>query len=176
MNDIIKDRRNPTLKESLKEFSRPSLERWIESDLEKIEENYKGDYDFILPVRDELIRIEVKASRAVDANSSKPLYEKALYFNSEQPFWMNFQQIKPAHCDVFVWIAVWRDVIKYWVLSSDEVKNNRFYSKGQHRGNVGEGQLHLREDNIADFSIYEMNSIKLGEAIIKAYERQKIHQ
>ena len=64
---------------------------------------------------------------------------------------MNFQQIKPACCDVFVWIAVWRDVIRYWVLSSDEVKSNRYYSSGQHRGNVGEGQLWLKDTNIDDF-------------------------
>jgi len=85
---------------------------------------------------------------------------------------MNFQQIKPAHCDVFVWIAVWRDVIKYWVLSSDEVKQNKYYSKGQHRGNVGEGQLHLKEDNIHEFERYEVKPDKLKDAIVVSYQRQ----
>lgn len=37
---------------------------------------------------------------------------------------MNFQQVKPRCCDVFVWIAVWRDVIRYWVLSSNEVETS----------------------------------------------------
>jgi hypothetical protein len=139
----------------------------------KIEENYKGDYDFILPNKNKLIRIEVKASRAVDGASSEPLYVKALSYESKQSFWMNFQQIKPAHCDVFVWVAVWRDVIKYWVLSSKEVQKNKFYSKGQHRGNIGEGQLHIKEDNIKDFQLYEVKSNELKGAIIRAYERQK---
>ncbi len=85
---------------------------------------------------------------------------------------MNFQQIKPAHCDVFVWVAVWRDVIKYWVLASKEVEKNKFYSKGQHRGNVGEGQLHLRDDNIAEFQVYEVKPNELKAAITRAYERQ----
>ena len=85
---------------------------------------------------------------------------------------MNFQQIKPAHCDVFVWIAVWRDVIKYWVLSSDEVKQNKYYSKGQHRGNVGEGQLHLKDDNIHEFERFEVKPDKLKEAVVEAYQRQ----
>jgi hypothetical protein len=138
----------------------------------KLEENYKGDYDFILPYNNETIKIEVKASRAVDAKSSEPLYVKALSYDSKTPFWMNFQQIKPAHCDVFVWTAVWRDTIKYWVLSSNEVKDNKYYSKGQHRGNVGEGQLHLRDENIKDFEIYEVKSNGLKEAIIEAYKRQ----
>ena len=152
------------LKELVPELLKPT---------KKLEENYKGDYDLILPRNDEVIKIEVKASRAVDGKSAEPLYVKALSYESKSPFWMNFQQIKPAHCDVFVWTAVWRDVIKYWVLSSDEVKKNKYYSKGQHRGNVGEGQLHIKDDNIKDFQVYEVKSNELKEAIIRAYERQR---
>ena len=85
---------------------------------------------------------------------------------------MNFQQIKPACCDVFVWIAVWRDKIKYWVQSSYEVQNNQHYSKGQHRGNIGEGQLHLRQDNIRDFDPFEIPSNRLREAIVAAHARE----
>ncbi len=138
-----------------------------------VDPNYSGDYDFILKDDEKMIRIEVKASRAVDGKSDEPLYVKALSFESKQSFWMNFQQIKPAHCDVFVWVAVWRDIIKYWVLSSNEVLNNKYYSKGQHRGNVGEGQLHLKEDNIKEFQIYEIKPNELKEAIERAFERQK---
>ena len=86
---------------------------------------------------------------------------------------MNFQQVKPACCDVFVWIGVWRDVIRYWVLTSKEMESNRYYSTGQHRGNTGEGQLHLKDDNIAEFTKYDARSNRLGYAIRKAYERQK---
>jgi hypothetical protein len=86
---------------------------------------------------------------------------------------MNFQQVKPACFDVFVWIGVWRDVIRYWVLASKEMEANRFYSAGQHRGNTGEGQLHLKDDNIAEFSQYEARSNQLAEAIRKANERQR---
>ena len=42
------------------------------------------------------------------------------------------------------------------MLSSEEVENNRYYSSGQHRGNVGEGQLWLKDTNIADFDEYEV--------------------
>jgi hypothetical protein len=135
----------------------------------KLDPNYSGQYDFLLDGR---IRIEVKASRAVDAGMEAPLYVKALASDSAKPFWMNFQQIKPACCDVFVWIAVWRDVIKYWVLSSREVESNPHYSKGQHRGNVGEGQLHVRQDNIRAFDGFQVQSNKLAEAIREAYKRQ----
>ena len=139
----------------------------------KLDPDYGGDYDFILPIKGGGIRIEVKASRAVRADVAEALYVKALAYASKHPFWMNFQQIKPAHCDVFVWVAVWRDVIKYWVLSSNEVLNHESYSKGQHRGNVGEGQLHLRHDNIAKFEKYEVKPNELKESIMRAFERQR---
>ena len=84
---------------------------------------------------------------------------------------MNFQQIKPKCSDVFIWIGVWRDIIKYWVISSKEVENNKFYSKGQHRGNVGEGQLHLKSDNISSFSRYLSKSDELKRNILEAYQR-----
>lgn len=132
------------LNEVVPELNRPSA---------KYDPNYSGQYDFWYNG----IRIEVKASRAVKRKSGDPLIIKALSSNSKYGFDMNFQQIKPNCCDVFVWIGVWRDIIKYWVLSSDEVQSNKYYSKGQHRGNKGEGQLWIKETNIADFSEYETN-------------------
>ncbi len=136
----------------------------------KLDPQYSGQYDFFLDGR---IKIEVKASRAVDFDSDASLYEKALSSDSDKQFDMNFQQIKPACCDVFVWVAVWRDRIRYWVLSSREVETNRYFSTGQHRGNVGEGQLHLNRDNIQDFSQYECRSDGLLDAIRNAYVRQR---
>ena len=131
------------LNEVVSELQRPST---------SYDPGYSGQYDFWYNG----IRIEVKASRAVRRKSGGSLIIKALSSDSKYGFDMNFQQIKPACCDVFVWIAVWRDVIRYWVLSSDDVKNNRYYSSGQHRGNVGEGQLWLKDTNIDDFNEYEV--------------------
>jgi len=111
----------------------------------------------------------------VDAKSDDPLYIKALALNSKKQFDMNFQQIKPKHCDVFVWVAVWRDAIKYWVFASREIENNKYYSKGQHRGNSGEGQLHLNRENIKEFKKYETHPKGLLDKIIKAYKRQKLN-
>jgi hypothetical protein len=148
------------LKELVPELSRPS---------KKLDPTYSGEYDFFL---DNAIRIEVKASRAVDATSDEPLVVKALSSDSDRPFWMNFQQIKPACSDVFIWIAVWRDKIRYWVLASYELETHPTYSTGQHRGNTGEGQLHVRQDNIHDFASFEVQPSRLAEAIRSAYQRQ----
>jgi len=141
----------------------------LEKPTKKKDATYSGQYDFYL---DGKIKIEVKASRAVDFNSREALYVKALANDSSKPFDMNFQQVKPACCDVFVWVGVWRDMIRYWVLSSDEVKNNKYYSAGQHRGNIGEGQLHLKDDNIVEFKTYEGRAVDLLAAIRSAYDRQ----
>ncbi len=148
------------LKELVPDLVKPSI---------KHDPNYSGQYDFYLYGK---MRIEVKASRAVDANSREALPVKALSSDSDKPFDMNFQQTKPACCDVFVWVGVWRNVIRYWVLASDEVANNQYFSEGQHRGNVGEGQLHLKHDNIDEFAQYEVKSNCLLEAIRNAYQRQ----
>ncbi|WP_314796612.1 hypothetical protein [uncultured Selenomonas sp.] len=125
--------------------------------------SYSGQYDFWYNG----IRIEVKASRAVRRKSGDSLIIKALSSDSKYGFDMNFQQIKPACCDVFVWIAVWRDVIRYWVLSSDDIKNNRYYSSGQHRGNVGEGQLWIKDTNIDEFNEYEVGVRDILKKIVQ---------
>ncbi len=139
----------------------------------KLDKNYSGQYDLLYKISDdEQIKIEVKASRAVDFNSKEALYVKALSLDSKIPFDMNFQQVKPKCADVFLWVGVWRDGIKYWVLSSKEVENNKYYSKGQHRGNTGEGQLHLTNENIKEFTKYEVKPNELETKIIEAYKRQ----
>ena len=142
------------LNEVVPELKRPSA---------KLDPDYSGQYDFWY----DGIRIEVKASRAVRRKSGDSLILKALSSDSKYGFDMNFQQIKPACCDVFVWIGVWRDVIRYWVLSSDEVRSNRYYSAWQHRGNTGEGQLWLKETNIRDFTEYEAGVRQLLDKIIE---------
>lgn len=142
------------LNEVIPELQRPT------PDLDK---NYKGQYDFWY----NNIRIEVKASRDVKRSSGESLMIKALSSDSSFGFDMNFQQIKPACCDVFVWIGVWRDKIRYWVLSSKEVEMNSHYSRGQHRGNQGEGQLWLKETNIDEFDAYEVNVHQILDKIIE---------
>jgi hypothetical protein len=132
----------------------------------KKDKNYSGEYDLMLGN----IKIEVKASRAVDSNSDEPLYMKALSSNTQQPFVMNFQQLKPLCCDVFIWMAVFRDKILIWVIPSKKVLNHQLFSKGQHRGNHGnEGQLHIKNSNIKQFDKYLLKNKILEKAIKRAY-------
>ena len=81
------------LNEVVPELQRPSIE---------YDSNYSGEYDFWYKG----IKVEVKASRAVRRKSGDSLIIKALSSDSKCGYDMNFQQIKPGCCDVFVWIAV----------------------------------------------------------------------
>ncbi|MCC6845154.1 MAG: hypothetical protein LC116_03120 [Bacteroidetes bacterium] len=140
----------------------------LKSPNKKLDPNYSGDYDLWL----DGIRIEVKASRAVDSESEEPLYMKALSRNTNKNFLMNFQQLKPQCCDVFIWVAVYRDQIVLWVMSSNEVLENPHDSKGRHRGNKGnEGQLHIRKDNVEQLKQYDFIGDNLEQAIRDAAER-----
>lgn len=136
----------------------------------KIDPEFKGEYDLWL----DGIKIEVKASRAVDADSDEPLYIKALSSQTKKCFLMNFQQLKPQCCDVFIWLAVFRDEIVIWIMNSDEVANHELFSKGQHRGNHGnEGQLHIKDDNIHLFEKYKLKDNDIDKAIKAAVARKK---
>ena len=138
----------------------------------KIDPSFSGEYDLWL----DGIRIEVKASRAVDSNSDEPLYIKALSRDTEKPFLMNFQQLKPQCCDVFIWVAVFRDQIVLWVMGSQDVLDHELYSKGQHRGNKGnEGQLHIKHDNVHLFRPFELATNDL-ETVIRRVSHNAAYQ
>jgi len=138
----------------------------------KIDPSFSGEYDLWL----DGIRIEVKASCAVDSNSDEPLYIKALSRDTEKPFLMNFQQLKPQCCDVFIWVAVFRDQIVLWVMGSQDVLDHELYSKGQHRGNKGnEGQLHIKHDNVHLFRPFELATNDL-ETVIRRVSHNSAYQ
>jgi hypothetical protein len=105
----------------------------------------------------------VKAARAIDTKKRGDLASKALRYDSNVPFWMNFQQLKLDTCDVFVFIGVWVDQIVYWAMSNDETKTNKYLSH-QHRGGI-EYQIGITNRNIGEFDIYKVAAVSLGDAI-----------
>ncbi|MBI3315154.1 MAG: hypothetical protein HYZ86_04385 [Candidatus Omnitrophica bacterium] len=130
--------------EHLKEMS-PRLEQASK----KLDNHYEGEYDLWL----DGIKIEAKACRAINTKIRGDLVSKALSYSSKDPFWMNFQQLKPDACHVFVFIGVWIDRIVYWVMSRDEVKKSPYLSH-QHRGGI-EFQIGVTEKNIKSFDKYK---------------------
>lgn len=114
-----------------------------------IDKKYSGDYDLYLENGSKIIKIEVKASRAINTKIRGGLETKALSFESDEPYWMNFQQLKLGIADVFVFIGVWIDRIYYWVLTNKEVKNHPMRSH-QHRGGI-EFQIGITNKNFNEF-------------------------
>lgn len=125
-----------------------------------VDTEHEGQYDLWI----EGIRVEVKAARAIDTKKRGDLVSKALRTDSDRPFWMNFQQLKLDICDVFVFIGVWVDTIRYWVLSHDDVKNSPYLSH-QHRGGV-EYQIGITHKNIDAFAKYLVNPANVAERVI----------
>jgi hypothetical protein len=126
-----------------------------------VDPEYEGQYD----LRFEGIRIEVKACRAINTKKHQSLVSKALHYESREPFWMNFQQIKLDIADVFVFIGVWIDRIIYWVLSNDEAKNNQYISS-QHRGGI-EYQIGITDNNIRDFDSFMVEQQDIAKKILE---------
>ena len=132
---------------------------------------YVGQYDLFF----NNIHIEVKASRAVAKIPGKTLSDKALLYAQKDTakYLMNFQQLKPSCCDVYVWIAVWKDNIVFWVIPSDDVKHNRNFSpqhrqeKQYERGMIFEGQIQVTQNNITDFDKYLVSSQEILNAIME---------
>ena len=140
----------------------------------KNDPSFSGEYDLLLND----IHVEVKASRAVKKVGGDTLANKALASNSTSKFDMNYQQLKPRCCDVFVWIAVWRDKIDYWVMSSEDVQNNPLLSN-QHRasqlsetGAVVEGQIHINNGNYQDFEKYRVQVREIYNKVIEIGKRR----
>jgi hypothetical protein len=160
-------------------------ERWGQGHIKSISEDFliptkdldadfDGEYDLILPCKKKYIKIEVKSSRATDTSTDKkqlPPVTKALTKKTELNFDMNFQQLKHKCCDVFIFIIVWVDEIDLYVLNWIDLINNRYYNGAQHRGNIDEGQLHIKPNNIREFDKFLVKPRLLTKIIIESYKK-----
>jgi len=132
-----------------------------------LDPRYEGQYDLWL----ESIRVEVKAARAIHTRERGDILAKALNYGANKPFWMNYQQLKFDVCDAFVFIGVWVDRIVYWVMTTEEAKDNEYLSH-QHRGGV-EYQIGVRPDNISRFDEYLVEPASLASTIIAKVQRKR---
>ena len=129
-----------------------------------------GEFDLYYQKSKGIVKIEVKAGRAIDRTNDKaPYHERALVSTDKTGlFDMNFQQMKPSCFDAVIMIGVWADKYRYWLMTSDQMKKNKYFSTGQHRGNKGyEGQLHIKTENIADFLEFEVTPTEILEKVKK---------
>jgi len=130
----------------------------------------KGKFDLLYKGVKKSVKLEVKASRAIDRNLHHiPYHERALVSTDKDGlFDMNFQQMKPTCFDAIIMIGVWADKIRYWFMTSKEIKKNKYFSVGQHRGNKGyEGQMHIKTENIDEFSKFKIRPKEIIQKVKK---------
>ena len=130
-----------------------------------LDPTYGGEYDLWL----EGVKVEIKAARAINTQKRGSLSSKALSVGSSEPFWMNFQQIKPDAAQVFIFIGVWVDSIVYWVLSRGEIRKNQYLSH-QHRGGI-EYQIGITDRNIGQFDEFRVDPTRLAQTVLAKASR-----
>lgn len=133
----------------------------------KIDTGYSGEYDLWFHG----LKIEVKASRVVEKRGGGTLVEKALSYGSTRKYDMNFQQLKPGCCDVFIWIAVWTDVIEFWIIPSHDLKdlgisNQHRGSQIDENGEIIEGQIHINNENHSQFDRYKVKLSEISDKLM----------
>lgn len=109
-------------------------------------------------------RIEIKFSRALNRNSVEKISLDNLvlvcenFYNSplvdsfsNDDFWCNIEQVKPLEFDVLYFGILFNDCIEIYSITSHDINNMKYFNDKQHRGNVGEGQFHIKRDNINYF-------------------------
>ena len=147
------------LKENLKTMApRPFGEafgEWLVSIIEKdIKPRTDSSHDGILNGQ----RCEIKISRAFEKSSNKLsltkklLSENLLKFidsNSDIKFDCNIQQVKPNYFDIIIYGIFFNDAIYLFKTDSTTIQTDKniAYNDKQHRGNVGEGQFHIKRNN-----------------------------
>jgi hypothetical protein len=125
-----------------------------------LDPGYDGEYDLWI----EGVKVEVKSSRAIHTKKRGSLVSKALRYGGDEPFWMNFQQLKLDACDVFIFIGVWVDRIVYWVMPDGDAKKSQYLSH-QHRGGI-EYQIGITDKNLQEFERFQVSPEHLGDAVL----------
>lgn len=113
----------------------------------KTNERIEVKFSTVMKENDDKIRADNVIEQCVKAN----LANRAMSFEeiSDYSFDCNIQQVKRKEFDVLYYGLFFADVIEIFKMNSDEILSCPGYSDKQHRGNEGEGQFHLNQDNIA---------------------------
>lgn len=120
-----------------------------------------GSLAFDKKARDTNERVEVKFSTVMKENEAKirednvidqcnkaNLANRAMNSYEIGRFDCNIQQVKRKEFDVLYYGLFFADQIEIFMMRSSEIVSCPGYSDKQHRGNEGEGQFHLNQDNI----------------------------
>ncbi len=113
---------------------------------EHTNERIEVKFSTVMKENDDKIREENIIEQCIKANLANRAM--ASYETNQYNFDCNIQQIKCSEFDVLYYGLFFSDRIEIYKMSNSEVLSCQGYSNKQHRGNEGEGQFHLNQDNI----------------------------
>lgn len=133
----------------------------------KIDPSYDNDYNLHYSG----IRIGCCAYRAAEQRSG-PMHEKSLRSDSNIKYKFSFQHLHPDLCEVYIFVVVYLDTFKYWVLSTSEVQALPNFKYYQGRGTNGiEGIVSCTSAQIGKLDRFSVNEKDLCLAVKNAYNR-----
>ncbi len=110
------------------------------------DERIEVKFSTVMKENDDKIRDDNAIEQCIKANLANRAM--ASYETDKYNFDCNIQQIKCLEFDVLYYGLFFSDKIEIFKMKNDEVLSCQGYSNKQHRGNEGEGQFHLNQDNI----------------------------
>ncbi|MCX5707775.1 MAG: hypothetical protein NTY14_02140 [Candidatus Omnitrophica bacterium] len=138
-----------------------TLDKGFKEPNKTFDPSFCGQYDLLF----DNIKIGTRACRAVDIQEEGGRFDKALHYDSGKPFEMNFRQLRIESCEVIVLIGVWIDRLVYWVLSYNEIKDNKYFFHD--KGKAEESLLVISDKNISDFDGYRADEPQVMDVILK---------
>jgi hypothetical protein len=135
----------------------------------------------------ELRRIEIKSSRALEeiADTDNDYFSYLVSYSRSlikiedlktKTYVCNIQQVKPKLFDDLYYTLVVNEGILVFKMTKKEIKNDKkiAFSGKQHRGNIGEGQFHIKKANIQHhMDTYHIKTL-LWSDIFKTLEKIKV--
>lgn len=103
-------------------------------------------FSTVMKENDEKIRDDNVIEQCIKANLSNRAMSSEDIESCK--FDCNIQQIKTKEFDILYYGLFFADIIEIFKMNSTDIPSCPGYSDKQHRGNEGEGQFHLNQDNL----------------------------
>lgn len=117
-------------------------------DAEKNGERYEIKFSRVTKKHTEVIT----ADNLIELIKRESFDERAIKFDKmyDEKFDSNIQQVKPAEFDWLIYGLFLADKVIIFKTSSENIVNLPGWTDKQHRGNVGEGQFHIKNTNLSE--------------------------
>lgn len=134
------------------------------------DERIEVKFSTVMKENDDKIREDNAIEQCVKANLANRAM--ASFEVTKFNFDCNIQQIKCSEFDVLYYGLFFSDKIEVFKMMNLEVLSCAGYSNKQHRGNEGEGQFHLNQDNIEFHRTNFLQKVITYEELYKLFQNR----